>query len=560
MCSRFEGGVAFVWFAGAALLSRLLMLRPQHWLGPLTWCAASGAISTALFGLGPAAAVPMLLPNLAEPMIAAFIVRRYSGGGTSFTTHARLLVFLAAAGLVAPAATAFLGAGIASTFGSGGYWDNWLHWFTGHALGTVTFTPVAHYIARGGAAKWIRGASKAQVVETVALVALVAGVSLACFAQRSLPLLFLPILPINLAMFRGGRLPAVVSILVLTVVAGAFTASGQGPMGLIDASSGARIMFLQFYLAVAVLTILPMVTELGRRRDLFRQLRESEARYRLLTENSTDIILNLEVDGTIRFASPSVTQIGGYAVSQLLGRNATELVDPEDLEPVRETHRIALADPSRTFIVEYRAALGDGSIRWFESHTRAVLDGAMVVGAVCAVRDVTHRKALEDRLSHAASTDPLTGLANRRAFEKELKAQIEAGETGGCIAVFDLDHFKRINDRFGHPSGDAVLKSFAQQAQHCVREGDILARVGGEEFAVILPGASLLQAQRVCERLRRSVAAMKIDVENETVTVTVSGGVAPYTAASAPEALLADADAALYEAKAQGRDQLAFAA
>jgi diguanylate cyclase (GGDEF)-like protein len=154
-------------------------------------------------------------------------------------------------------------------------------------------------------------------------------------------------------------------------------------------------------------------------------------------------------------------------------------------------------------------------------------------------------------------TDALTGLDNRLVFERTLAGEIERcaryGGRGFALLLLDIDHFKIVNDEFGHPAGDAVLKRLAQVLERESRSSDLLARWGGEEFVVLLPGTSLQEAGELAGRLRRGVAAAQLPVP---VTLTVSIGVTAYRPGDAPEALLARADRALYAAKRLGRNRV----
>jgi diguanylate cyclase (GGDEF)-like protein len=181
---------------------------------------------------------------------------------------------------------------------------------------------------------------------------------------------------------------------------------------------------------------------------------------------------------------------------------------------------------------------------------------------VSAVRDVGHRKSVEQRLTQDAMTDRLTGIANRRAFDAHLDLIIaNAGADGvGCVALFDIDHFKRVNDQHGHAAGDKVLRNFAELARSRMRDMDYLARFGGEEFAVVLPGASPEQARLVCDRLRAAVAASVVIIDEVAIRITLSGGVARYDGSMSANEVLAAADGALYDAKRSGRDRMALAA
>ena len=172
--------------------------------------------------------------------------------------------------------------------------------------------------------------------------------------------------------------------------------------------------------------------------------------------------------------------------------------------------------------------------------------------------------------------DTLTGLLNRKTFDEafyKLSGQTVEGTTttsgerrikgapqSHYIGVLDIDHFKSVNDRFGHETGDRVLVAFAEVARGAVRSGDLVARLGGEEFGLILPDADQVQAEAVCERLRAMMGRAELTTATGTVRVTASIGLAPVTAGATRVELLRAADEALYRAKAQGRNRLALAA
>lgn len=567
--TRFGGGVAYMWVATALLLAALSVRPRRHWTPMLAWCAGASFLATGLFGLGWAAAGPLAAINIAEATLGAWLLRHWNARSDALDSVGRLTLFVVAAGLVAPVVTAFPGAGVAALATGTPYPQNLLAWTVGHGLGAISFAPIFSLALGGVVTRWFEHATRAQIIEAGLLMTLAATVGLAVFGQERIPLLFLPVLPVILATFRIGRLGAAASVVIVAIIGGLLTTSGHGPINLFSADPGVRAQFFQFYLAATVLTALPVAADLTRRRDIYSRLRrsearlrESEAQLRLLTDNSTDIVLNLSAEGVIRFASPSIAQMGGYQVDQVVGRNALELIVPEDHDRVSASHIATLAARDTTQIVEYRACTGDGSVRWFETHSRCVVDvEGNISGVVCAIRDVSHRKAVEAELARAAATDPLTGLANRRVFDAALERQrMSGGALGGHVALFDLDHFKDVNDRFGHSIGDAVLQTFARVARASVREGDLVARLGGEEFGVILVNAGREQAQIVCDRLRAAFAATPTDAGGVTLLVTASAGVAAIRAAVPASDTLGQADAALYEAKRAGRNRLLLAA
>jgi len=179
------------------------------------------------------------------------------------------------------------------------------------------------------------------------------------------------------------------------------------------------------------------------------------------------------------------------------------------------------------------------------------------VAAYVAAGDPAGRH-LED-LARLARQDPLTGLPNRRALEDELEREVaRAARAGAPLAavVLDVDHFKRVNDGHGHAAGDAVLAAVAARAAAALRAGDLLARVGGEEFAILMPGADLAAAAEAAERIRARVAEGPVEAGGLALPVTVSLGCAALAPGEVGRALLARADAKLYEAKGAGRNRV----
>jgi diguanylate cyclase (GGDEF)-like protein len=158
-------------------------------------------------------------------------------------------------------------------------------------------------------------------------------------------------------------------------------------------------------------------------------------------------------------------------------------------------------------------------------------------------------------------TDALTGLANRRAFDSELARRLDERERTGtpaCLLLFDVDHFKKFNDRHGHTAGDYVLSTLAQALADVVRTMDLVARYGGEEFAIIMPTTQLNEASSVGERIRRAVEACVFRIDELELKVTISVGVAQLHPGELPEALIRRADTALYAAKGAGRNCVRF--
>ncbi len=306
--------------------------------------------------------------------------------------------------------------------------------------------------------------------------------------------------------------------------------------------------------AVLAIAILGLVL-LGWRRE--RAARRSAARLHGLLRNSHDLLLVVDPDSTTRFVSPAVEVLLGYDASALTGRPFLEVVHPGDAERVVAM----LADQIDSKLLNIRLRASDGTVRWFdvESSDRSAV--AQLSGILLTCHEVGDRKNLQDRLTHQASHDELTGLANRAVFVEQVelaRARVDRDPDGRFALLFiDLDHFKPVNDTLGHDAGDQVLRTVAARLSGTVRPEDLVCRFGGDEFGVLLDRAD---QETACEIASRLVAAVRatVAVGTKLVNIDASIGITLSEGGSAtPELLIRQADEAMYVAKESGRGRYA---
>jgi diguanylate cyclase (GGDEF)-like protein/PAS domain S-box-containing protein len=290
-------------------------------------------------------------------------------------------------------------------------------------------------------------------------------------------------------------------------------------------------------------------------------LREAEETFRRAFAEAPIGMAMLDLDARFAQVNEALCGITGYARVELESTSLAAITHPDDL-----------ADEDRGF-----AAVRAGEVPGYRADTRLLHAGQRPVWValqatllrdsdgrplrfLAQIQDITDRQRYEERLRHLADHDALTGLANRRSFERELKAHAALSERyggGGVVIVLDLDHFKLINDTLGHAAGDDALGRAAHVLRSRLRESDVVARLGGDEFAILLPHADASEAMLVTHELLSSLRAQAIDLEGDVRSLAASAGIALFETGRglSGEDVLMNADLAMYEAKDAGRDR-----
>lgn len=564
--ARQTEGLAFVWPAsGVAVAALLLSDRNQHraFLGLLALTCIAINLAD---GQSPLLAVGFAVANVIECWLVARLCRANTGWHFNKPRWVARFIVSAVVG-------SSVSAVIASTLSASGGLVFSLSWFATSLLGILIVTPILTL----SAVKF--GFPSLAITKDLARIGPFLGLAfvatLLTFGQSSFPILFVPLAAVVMSAFSGGVPLAALSVTIIAVVGSLLTTAGLGPVHLVEGSTFEKIVFFQVYLLVCFLCALPTAALLTR----FKHVQD-----RLRTQN--DLLAMGEQMGKIghwHFVigddhvhwSDEVFRIHGLLpkFEKVPIDKAISFYHQDDRKIVLDALDMAI-ESGEPYYFQARIIRLDGETRIVETRGRAGYgssgDGT-VFGVIIDVTDHAHivrdlqraKKSAESQARAArqlAETDQLTGTANRRKFLKKLSTAIQRAESSGSplsFILFDVDHFKAINDTYGHIFGDRVLRELAETVQNCLRSSDLLGRLGGEEFGVILPGADIEEAEGIAERIRQSIATKEFD---ELALVSVSIGIAELRPGADSEWLIQAADIALYQAKRNGRNRFEIAA
>jgi diguanylate cyclase (GGDEF)-like protein/PAS domain S-box-containing protein len=352
-------------------------------------------------------------------------------------------------------------------------------------------------------------------------------------------------------------LPAAVGI--ATALVSWLAGRSLGPPGVLLAISAALVLLALLLQLIVVYENNALTSDLERRVERrTAELRRTERYYRALVQHSSDVIMVVDPDLTVRYVSDSMETIFGHEPTALVGRSL-EAVTGGSSVLTEALHR-TIGEAGHVSRVEWELTDSSGRIRYAESAISNLIGDPSVGALVVNTRDATDQAALERQLRHQAFHDPLTGLANRALLaDRAEQALMRSARSGASVAVVlvDLDGFKFVNDSLGHQVGDVVLGEVARRLESLVRSEDTVARLGGDEFVILIDDVSGMEETQLLAERVREVLRPRFSLPGWDYAVTASVGVAVGSASEVDvHELLRDADTAMYVAKTSGKDSV----
>lgn len=562
LLSSHTQNLSAIWIANGIIFVWLLPVPRRR----LPWHILCAAIASASAGFYFHLPIPITLTttavNVAEVTLLLLLTRRYYDiparrfriSALHFTLFA-IAVDAAIAVVIAPLLSRYLKIEPVATMAN---------WFLGDVLGTLLATALVGFWRRRA---FVYPFQRPHLDGTMLCIAMVAVGSWLIFKQDRFSLLFVVVSMLIYVVFKRGIALAVLCFALHTVIASIYTLHGHGPLALlIHATPRGHVVGLQIYLLILLGTVYPVGVALYAQQKL-------QSLYSLLADNSGDIITRANLDGVRHYCSPSVTRVLGWTPDEMVNVLAATLYHPDDAPRFEDLFRRMRAGETTAGALPYRARTKFGHYLWMEAHIRVLVDPvtANPTGFIANSRDISERVAAEAKLQAAhkallrlASTDPLTGLANRRTFDESLEREWRRAQrerTPLALIMMDVDFFKKYNDALGHPAGDECMRRIALCLSQIVqRPSDMVARYGGEEFVALLPFTEAAGAQQLAQRIMDAIATLALPHPSSPTggTVSLSIGVASIfpSLGYSPTSVVAAADRALYLAKNNGRSRI----
>lgn len=558
--------VNLIWVANGLLLTYLLLAPRWRWPGYLIVGTAAMAFGSALIGEPWQTNLLYQVLNLIEVLTGALLLRRKSTQLPRFTDRKYLVQFVSFAVLAGPLAASAVLMLVMEVWKHAAPPEIFSDWVLGDGLGIAVMVPTFAAIFE------TRLRNAASLKQHWQYPLMLAVVTAAAFSQNKMPIFILIFPLLVLLLMRLGLGWAALATLLIAASASWCSIHGTGPFAISGAGySVPASIQLQFFVACCLFMIYLVSVVLEDREAIEYRLQEIASIHSMVTDNSRDVILLADLDGRRTYVSPAVENMNGWKPKELLNQKLSAQAHPDDREKVEDAVR-RIRHGADGFIIEYRTQKRGGDYIWVESSLRLFRDrrSRIPAGILSLVRDITERKRNEGLLREAyealeelAVVDALTGVANRRRFDEYLANEWSRSarlHKPISLLLIDADSFKEHNDTYGHLSGDRFLKRIADAAKTVAkRPEDLIARFGGDEFAVIMPdtdnSGAVAVGAKIREFLRSSNSAQNEDAA-ELVTISIGCATVIPDSDKQAEVLIQSADEALYRAKRNGRDRL----
>ncbi|MEZ5680001.1 MAG: diguanylate cyclase [Erythrobacter sp.] len=556
-----EDGIAAVWPSSGIFVAALLHMERQGRIATTGFVAIASMLANFLGGVSLLDCIGYTIANLAEGWLVFFLMGGDKSRGELLAKPINLIRFAASA--VAVSALSSLVAGLLSANLDPRFLTSWASTV---GLGMLIVAPFILFIVQHD-----RGYNRLSTLRAVWVLVLVAVLSLVAFGQNQIPLLFLPVIAISIATAVLGISGTSLALLVVTVIGSVMTIFNKGPVSGFFPAQEHQVLYMQVYILGLLISALPLGLLLAQRqRDLFDL--ETSNRFLTAAEKAARVghWRYSPAEGQVYLSSEARRLFGSEAAPRSIADIAA-LFHEDDRARVAGTLHQSL-QTGVPFVFEARLPGVQGQV--FDTECRGELgtesrpDEYAIFGTIMDITDraatirelATARTRAENEareIKHLAETDHLTGIANRRKILAHLAATIRDTEKRGesvSVAMIDVDHFKSINDNFGHEAGDRVLKRIGALLDERFKEIGAVGRFGGEEFIVVTRGLPASELEAQCTAFADVVAADNW-LEEGPERVTVSIGIAEQGAGASENALLKAADKALYFAKRGGRNR-----
>lgn len=553
-------GIAAVWPSSGIFIAALLFFDRRRRHMTTVWVAAASMISNLWAGSGFLATTGYTVANLVEGYLVFFLMGGSSSANRSLSRPWSMARFGLAAVFTGGASA--LMAGILSGNLSFTFLSSWASTVT---LGMLIVTPVILFIATDPPNRHELFSLKSLWTMLVVTI-----LSVAAFGQADIPLLFLPVMAIAIATATLRLSGAAGALVIVAAIGSILTAQGAGPVTLFFPTTEEQVLFFQVYLVALLASSMPLAYLLSQRENDLATIAGHAARLEAAERAAKVGHWRFgPVDNTVHWSREALRICGFAEDEQPSFEQWISLHLPEDRERVRAfmveatTHGLPFAFESRIERTQGDIVHVDcrGDVQTDEHGRVAALFGTMldVTERAETMRQLELARARAEReaaeVRSLAATDPLTGMPNRRCILANLAEAMDESllkDTPLSVAMIDIDHFKTVNDRFGHGYGDLVLKKIADILCEEAQDSDSVGRLGGEEFLFVFPGRMASELEDRCIAIRDRLAEVEWDRQ---VDVTLSIGVAQLQPGWDERDIMKAADEALYEAKDAGRNR-----